>query len=211
MHRPPSFGLPRFFAPHRPGKGERAVESKIKFLGHPIHPMLIVLPLGLLSAAVVFDIVYLVTDEDAFSTVAFWNIAAGVVGGFLAAIFGAWDWLHIPRDTRAKRIGVFHGGGNVVVVVLFALSWLLRFGQEGYEPTELAHVLSFAGIVLATVTGWLGGELVDRLGVGVDDGANLDAPSSLSGKSAGADRPDSAHALQGQRGVRQPGRHRTTG
>jgi hypothetical protein len=96
-------------------------------------------------------------------------------------------------------------------VVLFALSWLLRFGQEGYEPTELAHVLSFAGIVLATVTGWLGGELVDRLGVGVDDGANLDAPSSLSGKSAGADRPDSAHALQGQRGVRQPGRHRTTG
>jgi uncharacterized membrane protein len=46
------------------------VESKAKLFGHPIHPMLIVLPLGLLSAAVVFDVVYLITGEDAFSTVA---------------------------------------------------------------------------------------------------------------------------------------------
>ena len=42
-------------------------------------------------------------------------------------------------------------------------------------------VLSFGGVALATVTGWLGGELVSRLGVGVDDGANLNAPSSLQG------------------------------
>jgi len=157
------------------------VESKVKLFGHPIHPMLIVLPLGLLSAAVVFDIVYLITDEDAFSSVAFWNIAAGVVGGLGAAVFGAWDWFHIPSDTRAKRIGLLHGGGNVVVVVLFSLSWLLRLGQEGYEPGVLAYALSFGGLGLAAVTGWLGGELVDRLGVGVDQGANLNAPSSLSG------------------------------
>jgi uncharacterized membrane protein len=166
------------------------VESRAKLLGHPIHPMLIVLPLGLLSAAVVFDVVYLMTDEDAFSTVAFWNIAAGVVGGLGAAVFGAWDWWHIPRATRAKRIGLWHGGGNVVVVVLFALSWLLRLGEEGYEPSVAAYVLSFGGLALATVTGWLGGELVDRLGVGVDPGANLDAPSSLSGGPADAARPE---------------------
>jgi uncharacterized membrane protein len=162
------------------------VESKAKLLGHPIHPMLIVLPLGLLSAAVVFDVLYLTIDEDAFSIVAFWNILAGVVGGLGAAVFGAWDWLHIPRGTRAKRIGLMHGGGNVVVVVLFTLSWLLRLGEEGYEPGAMAYILSFGGLALAAVTGWLGGELVDRLGVGVDPGANLNAPNSLSGARADA-------------------------
>jgi uncharacterized membrane protein len=168
-------------------EGKVAMESKVKLFGHPIHPMVIVLPLGLLSAAVVFDIVYLVTSEDVFSSVAFWNIAAGVVSGLSAAVFGAWDWFNIPRDTRAKRIGLLHGAGNVVVVALFSLSWLLRLGPEGYEPGVLAYVLSFGGLGLAAVTSWLGGELVDRLGVGVDPGANLNAPNSLSGLPAAAE------------------------
>jgi uncharacterized membrane protein len=167
------------------------VESKAKLFGHPIHPMLIVLPLGLLSAAVVFDVIRLISGEVAFSTVAFWNIAVGVVGGLGAAVFGAWDWWHIPQETRAKRIGLWHGGGNVVVVVLFALSWILRLGQSDYEPGALGYALSFGGLALAAVTGWLGGELVDRLGVGVDPGANLNAPSSLSGEPADA-RADSS-------------------
>ena len=164
------------------------MESKVKLFGHPVHPMLIVLPLGLLSAAVVFDVVRLVTDDPTFNAVAFWNIAAGVVGGLLAAVFGAWDWTHIPSDTRAKRIGAMHGGGNVVVVTLFAISWVLRLGADRYEPSLLAYLLSFGGLVLATVTGWLGGELVDRLGVGVDRGAHLNASNSLSGEPVSEER-----------------------
>ena len=163
------------------------MESRAKLFGHPIHPMLIVLPLGLLSAAVVFDIVHLLSGTDLFSQIAFWNIALGIVGGLTAAVFGAWDWLHIPGGTRAKSIGLWHGGGNVVVVGLFAVSWFLRLGGgPSYEPSVVAYVLSFAGVALALVTGWLGGELVDRLGVGVDRGANLDSPSSLSGAPADA-------------------------
>ena len=77
-----------------------------------------------------------------------------------------------------------HGGGNLIVVVLFAASWLLRLGRADYLPDVLPFVLEVAGVALALVTAWLGGELVDRLRVGVDDGANLDAPSSLSGKPA---------------------------
>jgi uncharacterized membrane protein len=174
------------------------MESRAKLFGHPVHPMLIVLPLGLLSAAVVFDIVYLITGSDVFSAVAFWNIAAGIVGGLTAALFGAWDWLHIPRGTRAKRIGLWHGGGNVVVVALFSVSWLLRLGGgEPYEPSLFAYVLSFVGVGLAAVTSWLGGELVDRLGVGVDPGANLDAPSSLSGGPADAGRRQAAGSIRG--------------
>jgi hypothetical protein len=68
--------------------------------------------------------------------------------------------------------------------LLFIGSCLLRDSVVGpipHLPTSAALVLSFAGFILAAVTGWLGGELVDRLTVGVDEGANLNAPSSLSG------------------------------
>jgi uncharacterized membrane protein len=58
---------------------------------------------------------------------------------------------------------------------------LLRLNEPGNVPSTTPFVLEIVGVLLALVTGWLGGELVDRLGVGVDRGANLNAPSSLSG------------------------------
>jgi uncharacterized membrane protein len=74
---------------------------------------------------------------------------------------------------------------NVLVVVLFICSFLLR-RPDPANPDGMALALSFVAVVIALVGGWLGGELVDRLGVGVDDGANLNASSSLSGQSAGS-------------------------
>jgi uncharacterized membrane protein len=162
------------------------MESKVKLLGHPIHPMLIVLPLGLFIAAVVFDAVYLWRGSPTFATVAYWNIAGGIVGGLLAAVFGLIDWFAIPSGTRAKRIGLLHGAGNVIVVAAFALVWVIRGSSAEVAPTTNLFLLEVAALLLGAVTGWLGGELVDRLGVGVDDGAHLDAPSSLSGRPARA-------------------------
>lgn len=160
------------------------MEARAKLFGHPIHQMLIVLPLGLLTGVLLFDALYLIAGGDEWRVVAYWLIPAGVLAGLLAAVFGLIDWTKIPRATRAKRIGVLHGLGNVVVVALFAVSWFMR-ADSATQPATLAYVLSYAGGALAMLTGWLGGELVDRLGVGVDDGANLDAPSSLSGRPAG--------------------------
>ena len=157
------------------------MESRAKLAGHAVHPMLITLPLGLLGTAVVFDIIRAFTDEADLAVASFYMLAAGIIGGLLAAVFGLWDWLAIPAGTRAKRVGLWHGVGNVVVVALFALSWLLRRGEDDYAPSGLALWLGIIAVVLALVTAWLGGELVERLGVGVDEGANLDAPSSLSG------------------------------
>ena len=154
------------------------MESRAKLLGHPAHQMLIVFPLGLLATAVIFDVVFLASGMPEMATVAYWLIAAGLIGALVAAPFGTYDWLGIPPGTRAKRIGAMHGGGNVVVALLFLSSWWLRPEAPG-EPGALALTLSFAGAALAMVTGWLGGELVDRLGVGVHEGANLDAPNSL--------------------------------
>src|SRR4051812_34800354 len=106
------------------------MESKAKLFGHAIHPMLIVFPLGLLGTSVVFDIVYLITGNGYWGDISFWIIAAGVIGGLLAALFGLIDWLAIPANTRAKMIGMLHGGGNVVVTALFAASWFLRSGAN---------------------------------------------------------------------------------
>jgi uncharacterized membrane protein len=162
------------------------MESRVKILGHPIHPMLIVLPLGLLIMAVVFDVLRIVTGNNAFSIVAYWNIVGGLITGLLAAVFGFLDWLAIPSKTRAKSIGGMHGIGNVIVVLLFAASWWLRRDNPDYVPDTFAFVLGLLGLGLGGLTAWLGGELVYRLRMGVDDGAHLDAPNSLSGKPAGA-------------------------
>jgi uncharacterized membrane protein len=82
--------------------------------------------------------------------------------------------------------------GNVIVLGLFALSWMLRRSDPSQPPTG-AIVAGVLGVVLISATAWLGGELVERLGVGVDDGANLDAPNSLS------ELPATAKARPGDR------------
>jgi len=158
------------------------MESKVKAMGHPIHQMLIPFPLGLLGTAVIFDIIYLIWHNPTMVTVSYWMIVAGIVGALAAAPFGFIDWLAIPSGTRAKTIGALHGIGNVIMLLLFASSWYLRYTSTDstpYMPSTLALALSFSGFALSAITGWLGGELVDRLSVGVDDGANLNAPSSL--------------------------------
>jgi uncharacterized membrane protein len=157
------------------------MRARARLFGHSIHQMLIVFPLGLLATGVIFDVIRLVTGNSRWSEIAYWLIAAGIIGGLAAAPFGLIDWLGVPAGTRAKRIGLLHGGGNLVVVLLFAGSWFLRRGDP-LAPEALALALSFAGAALALVTAWLGGELVARLGVGVDEGAHVNAPSSLSGQ-----------------------------
>jgi uncharacterized membrane protein len=159
------------------------MEARANLLGHPVHQMLIVLPLGLLTGAVAFDVVNLVHPGPHWNVIAYWLIVGGVAGGLLAAVFGFADWTKIPSGTRAKSVGATHGIGNVIVVALFTGSWLLRHGNQ-MSPSSLALLLSFAGAGVSLITGWLGGELVTRLGIGVTDGAHVDAPSSLSGRPA---------------------------
>ena len=167
------------------------MESRAKLFGHPVHPMLIVMPLGLFISAGILDAVYLGTRNAALGTVGFWNIGIGILGGLLAAIFGLIDWLAIPSGTRAKRIGLMHAGINVVVIAILALVWLDRYVTVDHLPSMQNVMIEAGALASVMVAGWLGGELVDRLGVGVDDGANLNAPNSLSGRPANAAAPRS--------------------
>jgi uncharacterized membrane protein len=160
------------------------MESRAKLLGHPIHPMLVVFPLGLLATAAIFDVVHLITGGVGWAIASYYLIPAGFVGGLLAAAFGLIDFLAIPKRTRARRIGTMHGIGNVFVLFMFWISWFMRSPDSSESPPWLAVVLSVSATLFALITGWLGGELVERLSVGVDEGANVDAPSSLSGRPA---------------------------
>jgi uncharacterized membrane protein len=157
------------------------MESRAKLLGHSIHQILIVFPLGLLSTAVIFDLVQMALHSATMAMVTYWVMAAGIIGGLVAAPFGTIDWLAIPRGTRAASIGLSHGVIMFTVVLLFIASFALRFNTPE-TPPALATWIAVGGGVLALIGGWLGGELVTRLSVGVDDGANLNAPSSLRGR-----------------------------
>lgn len=154
------------------------MEAKARLLGHPIHPMLVVFPLGLFGASLAFDLAAIALGNPTLALVATWLVAGGLIGAAAAVPFGIADASALPRGSRAARVARWHGAGNAVVVVLFAASWWLRRGQED-APGALAVVLSGVAVALSLVTAWLGGELVTRLGVGVDERAHVDAPSSI--------------------------------
>src|SRR5919202_713611 len=102
------------------------MESRAKLLGHAIHPILIPFPLGLLGASVVFDAIYLVKRNGLWAQLAIWNTDGGILSGLVAALFGLIDWLSIPAATRAKAIGLRHGGGDGGGVTLLLARWVAR-------------------------------------------------------------------------------------
>jgi uncharacterized membrane protein len=150
-----------------------------RLFGHAVHPMLIVFPLGLLGTSVGFDLAWYVAGRDGFATTAGHIVVVGLVAGAVAGIFGLLDWLSVPRGTRARRLGLLHGVGNVVVLGLFTVSLLVRLPGTSWEPEPAGFALSLAGLGVAGVAAWMGGELIERLGVSVHEGANPDASSSL--------------------------------
>lgn len=155
------------------------MESRLKVLGHPVHPMLVMFPAALFVTAVLFDIIDTAGGPDFLGEVAYWNITVGLIGGLLAAAAGAFDLLAIPTGTRAKRVGLTHAAANVAVVLLFAAVWVVRLNADSRAAGGALIAIEVVALGILGISAWLGGELVDRLGVGVDRDAHLDAPSSL--------------------------------
>lgn len=155
------------------------MESRLKVLGHPVHPMLVMFPFGLLVTAVFFDVVDTLGGPAVLGEVAYWNIGVGLVMGVLAAAAGTFDLLAIPAGTRAKRVALTHAAANLAVILLFAAVWAVRFNADSRAAGGALIAIEVVALALLGISGWLGGELVDRLGVGVDREADLDAPSSL--------------------------------
>ncbi|MGW1346730.1 DUF2231 domain-containing protein [Kribbella sp. NPDC002412] len=136
--------------------------------GHPFHPVLVAVPIGAWVASVVFDLVALIsTDEAVFAEGAYWLVGIGVVGALLAAVFGLIDLLAIPRGTKVFRTGLTHMTLNLIVVALFVISFAIRAGQGSEEASVAGFVLSLFGVGILGASGWLGGQLAYHYGVRV--------------------------------------------
>lgn len=142
--------------------------SSANLMGHPLHPILITLPIGLFVATFLFDLVYWQTGNPAFATGALWLLGAGLVAAALAAVAGLIDFI---GDARIRQIGDAwqHAIGNVILVLvqLFSFYQRYRYGASAVIPLGLS--LSFIAVLLMLFTGWKGGELVFRHRVAVYD------------------------------------------
>ena len=131
--------------------------------GHPIHPMLVAIPIGLWIFSLVCDLAYaFYAPTDAWRTVALYTLIGGIVGALLGALPGFVDLLSLPDGPR--RTALIHMGINLTVVALYVVNaWLRLQGGGGQTPL----VLSVIGVGLLAVSGWLGGKMVYVHGVAV--------------------------------------------
>ena len=131
---------------------------------HPIHPMLVPIPIGLWIFSLVCDLVFVFGGGDeTWRTVAFYTMAGGIVGALIAAVPGFIDMLSLRA--QLKRIALLHMSLNLVIVAMYAVNLGWRIGDsQGSGPVWL----SLVAVALLGVSGWLGGKMVYVHGVAVN-------------------------------------------
>ncbi|WP_354683017.1 DUF2231 domain-containing protein [Cupriavidus necator] len=130
---------------------------------HPIHPMLITIPIGLWVFSFACDLIrYFGGTSPDWAVVAFYSMVGGIVGALLAALPGLIDLISLPSGI--KRIALIHMGINLTVVALYVINAWLRIREGGAMPV----LLSAVAIGLLVISGWLGGKMVHVHGVGVE-------------------------------------------
>lgn len=145
--------------------------------GFSAHPILIAIPLGFFIIAIILDTISFFTKSSLLPAAAFLNISIGIVGGFLAAIFGFHHWLSIPDSTPEQRTGVMRGLNALVVVLLFVVSWWLRSRSPGFTASPLALGFSYVGMLVTLLSVWM--NRVPRIQRDADEEINLGFPVSI--------------------------------
>lgn len=144
-----------------------ALHSTASFRRHPIHPMLVPIPIACFVGTFLTDLAYWRTANMMWSDFSSWLVTAGVIVGLLAAIAGAIDFLTNPM-IRAQRPAWPHAIGNVVVLILAILNMLVHTHDAWTSVVPWGLALSTVTVLILAVTGWLGGSMVYRHGVGVE-------------------------------------------
>ena len=139
--------------------------------GHPIHPMLIPFPIALWVFSLFADVIYLWRGSPLWRDyIAFYTLLAGIFGAVAAAVPGLIDWLSL-KDPQVVKLANWHARLNVIALLIFAGSFYLRT-TGGSELVSGSHTIPFGlsvlGVILITISGWLGGEMVFKHGVAVE-------------------------------------------
>jgi uncharacterized membrane protein len=144
-------------------KGD-AMNTPASFRKHPIHPMLVVFPLGLWIFSLISDVIFLLGKNPVWNDIAFYTMAGGLVGALLAAVPGVIDMFSIA-DPKPGEIAWNHMIVNIVTTAAFGLNLYLRIVLE--PGAFFPILLSLIGVLMLGYSGWLGGELAYVHGVGV--------------------------------------------
>jgi uncharacterized membrane protein len=124
-----------------------------------LHAAAVVLPIGLLAASVMFDLIGVVAGAALWSRIARMNLALGVIGGLVAAAIGVRSFRAIPIGTRSSRAALAHGLMNATALALFATSFALRLRNASEILAHAAVAVSTVGLTILLVASWIGGEL----------------------------------------------------
>lgn len=149
--------------------------------GHPLHPMLVSIPIGLWVFSFICDLLFLAYENPLWEIMAFYTLAGGEVGALIAAVPGFIDFLSLTSP-RARRVATLHLALNLTIVAVVAFNLWVRW--NGTESSWPIAVSGFS-VAILLVSGWLGGELVHVLGVTRGETAGEMAPE----RAAGARRP----------------------
>jgi uncharacterized membrane protein len=149
------------------------MSTRASIYRHPIHPMLVVFPLGLWIFAFICYVVYMANGVPSWRVASLYAMAGGCIGAVLAAVPGLIDLLTLRRS-RVWTIGVTHMVANVTALVLFIIAFAIGITRD--VPAVATLVLSAVGLVAVAVGGWLGGTLVYEHGVGVERRQRQEAP-----------------------------------
>jgi uncharacterized membrane protein len=130
---------------------------------HPIHPMLIPFPFALWFFSLAADLIYLWRGNPIWRDwIAFYALAAGIIGAALAAVPGIIDYFSI-KDPKVAKIAAWHARLNVLALLIFAASFYLRTSNGSRMVNgnfTVPILLSLLGVILISISGYLGGEMV---------------------------------------------------
>lgn len=168
------------------GPSGRAVANALygTWLGHPLHPALVSIPLGAWTVALVLDALDASMERRALGRGADVAIAVGVAGALGSAASGLADWHH--ESGRSARAGLAHGLLNLSATALYAASLVLRKRRE----RAVGRTCALLGFAIASTAGYLGGDLVFGQQLGVDRTAGLSLPAEFVPVLAEADLPE---------------------
>ena len=139
------------------------MSTRISVAGHPVHPMLVTVPIGLWVFSLICDFVFLSTGDGRWAVTAYFSLGGGIIGALIAALPGLFDLLGL-RDARARRIGIYHLVLNLAIVAVQAVNFWLRLQDDG-NAEVLTRAISIVAVAALVASGWLGGHLVHVLGV----------------------------------------------
>jgi len=150
------------------------MQTPASIKGHPLHPILVTFPIGLWIFSLAADIIYFARlNAGPWADIAFYTMAGGIAGALLAAVPGLIDLFSVS-DPKLRRIGIIHMVLNLIVVALYCINWGLRFGQNRV-PVGL-FILNIISVILLFVSGWLGGTLVHRYRMTVEEPGTARGP-----------------------------------